>query len=128
MRRAILILVGLLLASASVFAGDFDEYDLFAYKNYEEGFDAGVAYALGMLAHEAHGNAVTPYPVEVPSLGDDWTKSMQSPIAIHECVKYHMKRGLSQAGGGVNMVYFEIAQIVHRVLAYCGATEVRLSK
>ncbi len=109
MKRTILILM--LMISGSTFAGDADDVDLYANKTYQQGFDAGIAWAMGTWAYKAHGMADTPYPVEVPSWShkkqdDDWGNTRQG-YSNTACVNA-IWTGLNSGGGGVNMLYLRM--------------------
>ena len=96
------------------------EDDPFANMSYQDGFNAGVSYAIAALAYKTYGMAETPYPVESP-VYKAWDETQHKRIAIHVCVREHMERDLSKGGGAVNMGYKDITVIAKRVFAYCGA-------
>jgi len=112
--RSALLAVSIVSISAS--ASD----DPFADKTYQEGFNAGISYAIAALAYKTYGMADTPYPVEMPS-HSGWDKTLNTKISIHACVRDHVERDLDNAGGAINMGYENITNIAKRVLAYCGA-------
>ena len=109
-------LLAVSIVAASAHASD----DPFAGKTYQEGFDAGISYAISALAYKTYGMADTPYPVEMPSRSG-WDKTVNTKIAIHACVRAHIEKDLAKAGGATNMGYQNITNIAKRVLAYCGA-------
>lgn len=113
----------ILIFTIPVIAADdpFADFHLFDDKTYQDGFNHGISYAIAALVYKTYGNAVTPYSVERPIYYDDRDKAYQTKEAIHECVRDYITRDLVKAGGGVNMIYTNITNIVKRVLAYCGA-------
>lgn len=108
-----------LLAASILAVSAFASDDPFADNTYQEGFNAGISYAIAALAYNTYGMANTPYPVEMPSQSG-WDKPVNTKNAIHACVRNHVERDL-EAGGAINMLYQDIINIAKRVLAYCGA-------
>ena len=103
----------------------FSEEDPFEGMTYQDGFTEGISFAIAAMASKSNGMGETPYPVEVP-YKDDWSKSYETKIAIHACVRDHVARDLKKKGGGTNVLYKDIHEVTKRVYAYCGAKGVQL--
>lgn len=94
--------------------------DIFSDKTYQEGFNAGVAYAIAAIAYKKHGMADTPYPVELPDYRQNWENTVQMKTKLHACIAQHMERELLKAGGADNLLYRDVTNIADRVTNYCG--------